>query len=148
VPAITLPPINPIPVAPTLPVIRPVDASACAAFRLTSPLDGLPNGVATFYWDPVPLPGFTYQITVMDEAYSVLAVFQAGESTSISGDVSQAAIGGSFQVIVRATAFYNGQALCSDERLILRAAPDPGIVVPPRVVIPLPTATRPRVRGS
>jgi hypothetical protein len=90
----------------------------CSAFRLTSPLDGLPNGVATFYWDP--LPGATgYSVGVYGEGGG--ATFGAGAgSTSTAGDVSQGAIGGGFSFTVQATAFMNGQAVCSHSVTLYR----------------------------
>ena len=132
-----------------LPVFTPlpiIDTNACIGFRLTSPLDGLPNGVATFYWDTINVTGVTYRIVVMDEARNVLATFDAGNSNTVSGDVSQHAIGGAFQMIVQAVAIVNGQVLCTDEHLILREAG--GVSVPPLDIrVPPPTATPPR-RGS
>ena len=95
----------------------------CTGLRLTAPLDGLPNGVATFYWDPLNLPGVTYVITVFDEGGNALASFSAGSATNVSGDVSQGAIGGVFQLIVRVTALVDGQSVCSDQHYLLRAAP-------------------------
>ncbi len=115
-----------------IPPLPPVD---CAALRLTSP-EGLPNGVAAFFWDPVSAPGITYQIAVLDEARNLLTLFDAGNTTSFSGDVSTARIGGGFQLIVQVTAFQNGNAVCLFERSMLRAAVDSSA--------PLPTATRRR----
>src|SRR5690606_14588970 len=60
----------------------------CTSLRLTAPLDGLPDGVTTFYWDPLSLPGVTYTITVFDEGGAALASFGAGSGTSVSGNVS------------------------------------------------------------
>jgi hypothetical protein len=124
----------------TLPAFT--NQNTCAGFRLTSPLDGLPNGVASFYWDPANAEGVTYQITVMDEGRNVLASFPVGNNTRADGDISQRAIGGSFQVIVQVSAVLNGRVICSDERTILREAPQLG--EPP---IQQPTPTRPR-RGN
>ncbi|MFN8451000.1 MAG: SdrD B-like domain-containing protein [Anaerolineae bacterium] len=138
------------PVLQQLPIITPTNTpfvnlappvSACTGFRLTSPLDGLPNGVATFYWDPVGVQGALYQIVVMNEGRGVLAVFTAQNATSLSVDVSQGAIGGGFQVIVQINAILNGQVACSDEHTILRAAPD---ISAPSIRVPQPTPTRPR----
>src|SRR5690606_6951484 len=98
----------PVPTAtpsPTLrPVVRPTAAppppptDVCAGLRLTAPLDGLPNGGATFYWDPVADPTATYSITIFDEGGNVLTGFNAGTATNVSGNVSQGAIGGAFQL--------------------------------------------------
>lgn len=90
----------------------------CSAFRLTSPLDGLPNGVATFYWDP--LPGASgYSVGVYGEGGG--ATFSAGAgSTSTAGDVSQGAIGGGFSFTVQANAYVDGQAVCSHSVTLYR----------------------------
>jgi len=144
---IVTPPL-PMPIAPDLGILtatptptalvapRPTPAPAtqsapeaqpdCTGLRLTAPLDGLPNGGTTFYWDPLNLPNVTYAITVFDEGGNALVTFSAGSATNISGDVSQAAIGGAFQLIVRVTAFVDGQSVCSDQRYLLRAAPEGG----------------------
>lgn len=141
------------PVLQQIPIITPTNApfvnlappvSVCTGFRLTSPLDGLPNGVATFYWDPVGVQGALYQIVVMNEGRGVLAVFTAQNATSLSVDVSPGAIGGGFQVIVQINAILNGQVVCSDEHAILRAAPD---ISAPSIRVPQPTPTRP-IRGG
>ncbi len=108
--------------------------SSCEGLRLTSPLDGMPNGVAAFYWDPLASGHATYDITVMDENHTTLAVFPAANQTSVSGDVSQAAIGGGFQFWVRVTS-YSGGHICTDEHLIMRSASD--------FTQPTPTRRRP-----
>lgn len=127
----------------TLPLL--INTNTCGGFRLTSPLDGLPNGVASFYWDPANGAGVTYQITVMDEGRNVLATFAAGNNTRADGDISQRVIGGSYQVIVQVTALVNGRAICNDERMILREAPQLGEPPIQRVT---PTPTRPPTRGN
>lgn len=141
---------------PILPQITPsptqtppprVSVNVCGGFRLTSPLDGLPNGMATFYWDPVAVPA-GYQVVIMDEARTVLATFSTDGATSVSGDVSQAAIGGDFQLIVQVKAVSGRRILCTDEHVILRAASNSG--APPLVGIPVlpvaPTSTPSRSR--
>ena len=102
--------------------IPPQPQVDCSAFRLTSPLDGLPNGVATFYWDP--LPGATaYSVGVYGEAGS--ATFGAGaDSTSTAGDVSQGAIGGGFSFTVHASAMLGDAVACSDSVTLYREAGD------------------------
>ncbi|MDX2162334.1 MAG: hypothetical protein SF162_13490 [bacterium] len=116
----------------------------CDAFRLTSPLDGLPNGIATFYWDT--LPGAPYIFgTIMDENRSVLWSGSFGQANQASLDVSQGAIGGGYALIVRVEARNaNNTPLCADEHLIVRAAPNntasQNSAPPPAVV---PTATLP-----
>lgn len=140
-------PIDPLPLVPSPTLPAQVNPNLCARFRLTSPLDGLPNGEATFYWDPVDAQDITYQITVLDEARRVLAFFTVENATSVEGDVSQRAIGGSFQLVVQISALRDGRVLCTDERVVLRAAPDPGAPSvqeqPNQPPPPTPRPTRP-----
>jgi len=95
----------------------------CPALHLTSPLDGMPNGAATFYWDGIGAPGAQYEIIVMDQDHTPLVTFPAGTNWNVSGDVSRAAIGGGYQFWVQIHAFANGLS-CADEHLIMRAAFD------------------------
>lgn len=100
--------------------------ATCAPFRLTSPRDGLPNGVATFFWDP--LPGATgYQVVASADRSAVYSV--GAGVTSVSGDVSQNAIGGQFTVNIAVLALVNGEVACSTGITLPRAAPD--IAAPP-----------------
>lgn len=122
------------------PALAPVNASGiCEPFALTSPLDGLPNGQATFYWDYVlnDNPHYSYRVVVMDMSHTVLVTLNAGHNYTVSGDVSQNAIGGDFAVWVRADALAGNQVVCSDEHYLIRAAPDNS--QPP----PLPTRRNP-----
>ena len=123
-----------VPVAtPTAMLAPPV--SVCTSFRLTSPLDGLPNGNATFYWDPVNPGVATYQIRVFDEAHNLLATFAAGGATSVTGDVSMGSIGGGFQLFVQVNAIMSGSIVCTDEHLLLRSAPNNAVQPTPRPTI-------------
>jgi hypothetical protein len=128
-PLATATPSNPLP---------PPVINVCGGFRLTSPLDGLPNGVATFYWDPSISAGVTYEIRILNEARSLLAIVPAGTNTNVAIDVSQGTIGGGFTLIVQANVLLNGAIICTDEHAILRAA----LAAPP-----MPTPT-PRRRGN
>jgi hypothetical protein len=135
--------VNLLPVATptfTLPAPPPPITINCGAFRLTAPLDGLPNGAATFFWDPLPLADVTYQITIFDENGRALTSVGAGNGFSFSLDVSQGAIGGLFQLTVRIDALRGGQIVCSDTRMILRASTGGAPPAPPT-----PT---PRRRGN
>lgn len=93
----------------------------CSFFRLTAPLDGLPNGVAMFYWDT--LPGATgYHVNVYGSG-AWLAGFDAGAgSSSVSGDVSQAAIGGQYEFYIEAQAFLPDGTVCTSGAGVMRAA--------------------------
>jgi hypothetical protein len=77
----------------------------------------------------------------MDENRRLLGIFFAQNATSLTADVSAVAIGGSFQLVVQVVALDGaGQTVCTDEHVILRAAPDGS--APPEAV---PTPTRGRV---
>ena len=115
--------------------LPPPQINPCGGFRLTSPLDGLPNGVATFYWDPSISAGVTYEIRILNEARSLLAIVPAGTNTNVVIDVSQGTIGGGFTLIVQANVLLNGAIICTDEHAILRAA----LAAPP---MPTPTLRR------
>jgi hypothetical protein len=99
----------------------PLITNLCQNFRLTSPRDGLPNGVATFYWDAAASPNLTYQVQVLENG-NLLATFDGGTGTNVSGDVSQGRIGGGFSLTVRVVALQNGNVMCSSEAMQLRAA--------------------------
>lgn len=101
----------------------------CPTLHLTSPLDGLPDGVAAFYWDGLSVPNVQYTITVMEQDYSVLATFPAGTAWNVSGDVSRGAIGGGYQLWVRVTAT-TPNGTCLDEHLLWRETPY-GVQPPP-----------------
>jgi hypothetical protein len=78
----------------------------CSVFRLTSPLDGLPNGTATFYWDPMP-NATGYQLNVYDGG-TLLGSWTAGAgATNLTADISNGAIGGGFVLYVELKAFTN-----------------------------------------
>jgi hypothetical protein len=118
----------------------------CAAFRLTSPLDGLPNGVAAFYWDPIQNgQTYSYRFRIFDEASGTpLVTFGGGYDTNTTqGNVAQSAIGGGFSLRVRLEALNsNGQVVCSDEHVLLRAATETNNP-PPVQNNPTPTPTIP-----
>src|SRR5690606_19944311 len=127
-------------------VSPPLLQNVCTNFRLTSPLDGLPNGTATFYWDPASVAA-VYQVVVMNESRGVLAVFTVNDATNVSGDVSHGAIGGGFQLIIQLNALVNGQVTCTDEHVVLRAAPSvpgPGVNQPGTQPTSTPTPIRRR----
>lgn len=91
----------------------------CAAFQLTSPTGGLPNGGVTFYWNPIPAAS-SYTITVL-EGGSALASWTAGAgANSVSGNVSSGAIGGGFTLTVRATAHLTGGGICTSQATMNR----------------------------
>ncbi len=105
----------------------------CTNFRPTSPLEGLPYGIATFYWDPAP-GATSYQVNVYNERGERVASFSTDASnTSLSGDVASAGAGFSFSWEV--IALVDGQVACGSGPVTLfREAPPPA---PP----PQPTLT-------
>ncbi len=116
----------PAPAAPqNSQIVAPPSSLACDSLRLTAPLDGLPNGGTTFYWDPLP-NATGYNISLFDGG-SYLAGYNAGAgSTNLGADVSQGAIGGGFSItIVLSASGPNGQT-CSTSATVFRAAPDGG----------------------
>lgn len=105
----------------------PVQAQAridCSPFRLTSPLDGMPNGMTTFYWDPLP-NAQRYEITLADyHTGNFVASFSAdGSMTNLVADVGMGAIGGLFNFVVTIHAYVDDRIVCSDVHDIAREAP-------------------------
>jgi hypothetical protein len=100
--------------------VAPLD---CSVFRLTAPLDGLPNGVTTFYWDALP-SATSYGISVADAAnpsapLSSMSIPSGSTNTTL--DLSTAAIGGSTSMVVTLQAFNGATAVCTDSRTLTRA---------------------------
>lgn len=120
-----LPP-NPNPVQATaMPQVNIRPGFTCDALRLTAPLDGLPNGTAMFYWDPVP--GATaYHINLYDGGAWLTGFSTDAGQTSTSADVSQSAIGGAYALTVELQAFGPNGETCSQSVNIMRAAPVDG----------------------
>lgn len=87
----------------------------CDGFRATSPLDGLVDGVNTFYWDS---PRSTdviaiYQVVVLDDRGARVATFSAaGQAQRISGDTSYNVIGGRSRFSWYVVALVNGNETC------------------------------------
>ncbi|MDX2139437.1 MAG: hypothetical protein SF123_15240 [Chloroflexota bacterium] len=96
------PPANP-------PVVTAVD---CAGLRPTSPLDGLPYGGVTFFWDSVGSGSVTgYRVNVYrDGALAVSFATGAGQ-TNVSGDLSGIPLFGSYTWEVQA--LVNGVVVCN-----------------------------------
>ena len=118
----------------------------CDALRLTSPLDGLPNGTATFYWDA--LPGATgYQINLFSDVGAFLAGFDAtGDQTNLSADVSMGAIGGQYILGVEFIALGAQNQRCRQAYTLMREAPpsqpvqpESGPPEPEPIISPTPT---------
>lgn len=96
----------------------------CDQLRLTSPLEGLPNGVATFYWNS--LAGVLgYRINLYADSGAFLAGFDApGDATNLSADVSQSAIGGQFIIQVEFIGVGSQGNECRRMLTLLREAPN------------------------
>ena len=115
---------SPQPTATSQPVTASSPAALnCDALRLTSPLDGLPNGTATFYWDA--LPGATgYQINLFSDGGVFLAGFDAvGDQTNLSADVSMGAVGGQYVLGVEFVALGAQNQACRQAYTLMREAP-------------------------
>lgn len=83
----------------------------CGPFRATAPLNGLPYGVGTFYWDAAP-GADGYRVIVTGE--SGTTVFNAGGGqTNLSADLSSSGIGYGFSFSWYVEALLNGAVACS-----------------------------------
>lgn len=97
---------------PTLPPPTPRPQFDCSGFKPTSPLDGLPNGLATFYWDPAQ--GATdYRILIFNEQNTLVAAFSVIGQTTLQGDLSTGAVGPGLTFTWQVEALRNGQIVCS-----------------------------------
>lgn len=111
----------------------------CDQLRLTSPLDGLPNGVATFYWDPLA-GAQAYRINLYADSGAFLAGFDApGDATNLNADVSQNAIGGQFTLQVDFIAADSQGRECRQTLTLLREAPNPAQPPAQPAITPTPT---------
>lgn len=114
------------------PPAPPVD---CGPFRATSPLDGLPYGAATFYWDLAP--GATgYRVNISGE--SGAKSFVTGNQSSLTADLSIDSVGYGFSFTWNVEALLGDAVVCSTPPVTLfREAPIPDAPPPP----PTPPAT-------
>lgn len=127
---------------PEIVIEEPVN---CSTFAITAPGDGLANGVNTLGWTLPTGGSFGYRIHFLDEQGNVLQSFNLLYSTdTFQTDMSQAAIGGAFQITVQIQAIRGSNAVCTTSRTYLREATDQG--VPPAVPTPIvePTPEPPR----
>jgi hypothetical protein len=105
-PIVNNPPPPPPPPAP--PEIVQLD---CSALRPTSPLDGLPFGATTFYWDGVSSPLITsYQINLYRDGALVTSFGTPAGTTQGSADLSALPLGGAYSWEV--LGLVNGVAVC------------------------------------
>ncbi len=120
---------------PAPPTVVRVD---CTGLRPTSPLDGLPFGAVTFFWDGLrgqPITG--YRVRVFRDGALVYTLDQAPDATNVSGDLSAIPLGGGYSWDVQA--LVNGLAVCtaSINMTMVRAWPKPP--PPPPTVEATPT---------
>jgi len=113
-----LPSIPQPPIVPTLDAVSltPVD---CRPFRATSPLDGLPYGMVTFYWDAAPgATGYRVNVFNLDEkgGAQVGSFLSEGSATNLTADLSIESVGYGFSFAWEVQALYNGQVACSSQR--------------------------------
>jgi hypothetical protein len=113
------------------------DQVNCSAFRPTSPLNGLPYGPTTFYWDAAP-GATSYQVNVFNEGGGQVASFETGGgSTNLTGDLSN--VGGGFTFAWQVLALFNGQVACSSAPITMFREAVP-TQIPPPVATAEPTA--------
>ncbi|MEO8609797.1 MAG: SH3 domain-containing protein [Chloroflexota bacterium] len=96
----------------------------CTTFAPTSPLDGLPFGTTTFYWNPAP-GATTYQVNLYNDSGALVGSFQTdAANTSLEGDTS--GLGGGFSFSWQVVALVNGQVACSSAPITMfRETPKP-----------------------
>ena len=106
----------------------------CTGFQTTSPLDGLPDGRVTFYWNlPASTKDITnYQVIVLDDAGRRLVAFEtAGGFYNVSGDVSFNAIGGRSRFSWFAIALAHGVEACRTQVTTMNRAYNPNAGLSP-----------------
>jgi hypothetical protein len=100
------------------------DKADCTNFKPTSPLDGLPFGTTTFYWDPAP-GATSYQVNLYNDSGALVGSFQTdGANSSLDGDTS--GLGGGFSFSWQVVALVDGQVACSSAPITMfRETPKP-----------------------
>lgn len=97
-------------------------ANDCSVFQPQSPLDGLANGVTTFYWTLVP-GADDYWVSIFNEGGQNVALASTGAvGTSVSVDTSTGAIGEGTTFGWEVTAFQQGRPLCTTRRVVIPRA--------------------------
>ncbi len=100
----------------------------CSVFRATSPLDGLPYGSTTFYWDPAPgATGYRVNLYNLDEKGGALVgSFDApAGSTNLTADLDVNSVGYGFSFAWEVQALSNGQVACVSNRYTVPRAAQP-----------------------
>lgn len=109
---------------------RPISIN-CAAFRATSPTDGMDARSQVFYWNPAPgATGYRLSIFNLDGGGYLAASFDASATaTRLSTSVDSGAIGTGFRFSYYIEALFNGVPVCRTQTVtLLRAAPPPAPV--------------------
>jgi hypothetical protein len=98
----------------------------CAGFAATSPLDGLPYGNGTFYWDlPADVPDY-FQVNVSGENGTTSFTTSSGTETNLTADLSANSVGHGFSFSWNVQAFVNNEAVCTASGgSMFREAPEP-----------------------
>jgi murein DD-endopeptidase MepM/ murein hydrolase activator NlpD len=118
---------------------RPVQIT-CAAFRATSPTDGMDANSQVFYWNPAPgATGYRLSIFNLDGGGYLAASFDASATaTRLSTSVDSGAIGTGFRFSYYIEALFNGVPVCRTQTVtLLRAAPTAPPPAPPTAPAPL-----------
>jgi hypothetical protein len=97
-------------------------ANDCSVFQPQAPLDGLANGITTFYWTLAP-GADDYWVSIFNESGQNVALASTGAvGTSVSVDTSAANIGAGTFFGWEVTAFRQGQPICTTRRVVLPRA--------------------------
>lgn len=124
----SLPPLPPPVLVPGFP--SPPASVDCSRFRATSPLDGLPVGQATFFWDPAPgAAAYRVNIYNLDERGGALVgtFVTSGTNTNLTAPVTIDALGYGFSFAWEVLAIGpDGQVACASTRYRVPRAPQPG----------------------
>ncbi len=109
----------------------------CGPFKATSPLDGLPFGDATFYWNPAP-GATSYQVNLFNESGAVVGSFEtAAPNSNLVGSTSS--LGNGFSFGWQVVALVNGQVACSSPTITMfRSAPPAPQEAPPELPMETP----------
>lgn len=129
------PPAQQIPVQRTRPPNQPQNTSApqqqqptaapandCSVFQPQGPLDGLANGISTFFWSLMPGADDYWVSIFNDSGQNVALASTGGVGTSITVDTSFDAIGPGSTFGWEVTAFRGGQVLCTTRRVVIPRA--------------------------
>jgi hypothetical protein len=84
----------------------------CSGFAATSPLDGLPYGQTTFYWDAPNFTPDSYRVTVTGESGSA-SFTTDGSNTNLTADITVNTVGFGFSFSWVVEALVDGDVACS-----------------------------------